>query len=112
MTSAREGKAHMATNPPPSTSQPPRPPLTSTLGWPWLLLLLIFLVANWVVVPLLLPEKTNRITVPYTTFREQVQAGNVAEITRQGDAIQGTFKQPVTYPPTGDKQQTSTDFET
>jgi cell division protease FtsH len=119
----------MATNPPPSTGQRPRPPgpeaprpstrkppprrpLTSALGWPWLLLLLIFLVANWVVVPLLLPEKPNRITVPYTTFREQVQAGNVADITSQGDAIQGTFKQAVTYPATGDKQQTSTDFET
>ena len=31
--------------------------------------------------------------MPYTTFREQVQASNVAEITSQGDAIQGSFKQ-------------------
>jgi cell division protease FtsH len=76
------------------------------------LLLLVFLAANWLLVPLLLPEKTNVITVPYTFFREQVTAGNVSDVTSQGDAIQGTFKQPATYPPTGDKQQTSTQFET
>ncbi len=118
----------MATKNTPSNNQRPRPPgpeaprpslrpppgnrMPSGLGWPWMVLLLIFLAANWIVVPLLFPEKPNRITVPYTTFREQVQAGNVAEITSQGDAIQGTFKQPVTYPPTGDNQQTSTQFET
>src|SRR5579884_2452596 len=90
--------------------RPPAPDLRR--GWVWLLLLATFLLLNWIVVPLLFPEKPNRITVPYTTFREQVQAGNVAEITSQGDAIQGTFKQPVTYPPTGDNQQTSTQFET
>src|SRR5687767_9862804 len=103
----------MATNKAPTEDQRPRPPgpeaprpsaqrarrdeRRPALGWPWLLLLLIFLAANWLVLPLFFPEKPNRITVPYTTFREQVQAGNVAEITSQGDAIQGTFKQPVTY---------------
>jgi cell division protease FtsH len=34
--------------------------------------------------------------VPYTFFRQQVQAGNVAEITSQGYTVQGTFKKPVT----------------
>src|SRR5919202_4001146 len=86
-----------------------RPPV---LGWPWMLLLLIFLAANWVVVPLFFPEKSNRVTVPYTTFREQIEAGNVAEITSQGDAIQGAFREAVTYPPTGDNQKTATQFET
>src|SRR4051812_16303138 len=117
----------MAKNTSPAPGQRPRPPgpeaprptarkrqpdPRSAIGWRWMAVLLLFLAANWFVVPLLFPEKQNRIPVPYTTFREQVQAGNVADITSQGDAIQGTFKQPVTNPPTGDKQQTSTDFET
>jgi cell division protease FtsH len=82
------------------------------LGWPWWLLLLVFLALNWVLVPYVFPEKPSRITVPYTTFRQQVEAGNVAEITSQGDAVQGTFKQAVTYPPTGDNQKTAAQFET
>src|SRR4051812_14549676 len=88
-----------------------RPPIRN-LGWPWWTLLLLFLAANWFLVPYLFPEKPDRITVPYTTFKEQVEASNVAEITSQGDAIQGNFRQPVTYPPTGDNQRTATLFET
>jgi cell division protease FtsH len=88
-----------------------RPPLRG-LGWPWWALLIVFLAANWLLVPYVFPEKPGRITVPYTTFKQQVEASNVAEITSQGDAIQGTFRAPVTYPPAGDNQKTATQFET
>ncbi|MCC6179008.1 MAG: ATP-dependent zinc metalloprotease FtsH [Chloroflexi bacterium] len=83
------------------------------LSWPWVLLL-IFLIVNWLVAPVFAPDTTtaNRITVPYTTFKEQVSAGNVSEITTQGDAIQGDFRNPVTWPPTGEGQKTSTTFAT
>ena len=65
----------------------------------WLWVLIGLLVLNWLITPYLLPEPAQeRITVPYTTFKEQVSAGNVSEITSRGDLIQGTFKQPVTYP--------------
>ena len=37
--------------------------------------------------------------VSYTFFREQAEAGNVAEVTSQADQIQGTFRRPVRYPP-------------
>ena len=68
--------------------------------WPFMLWLLVLLVfgANYLLVYVLLPNRVDRMEVPYTLFRQQVQAGNVAEITSRGDAIQGTFKQPVTQP--------------
>ena len=37
-----------------------------------------------------------RITVPYTTFIQQVNADNVKDITAQANSIQGDFKAPVT----------------
>ena len=81
------------------------------VSWPWALLL-IFLAVNWLVAPLLAPDQPDRVTIPYTTFKEQIQAGNVAEITTRGEAIQGTLKQPLTYPPSGENQKTSARFET
>jgi cell division protease FtsH len=76
--------------------------------------LLVLLAINWFLVPLLLPEVQDRVTVPYTFFKQQVAAGNVAEITSQGEAIQGVFKQPVTdpNPPAGQPPQTYTKFAT
>ncbi|HEY3230618.1 MAG TPA: ATP-dependent zinc metalloprotease FtsH, partial [Roseiflexaceae bacterium] len=60
--------------------------------------LLVLLAINWLLVPLLLPEPQDRVTVPYTFFKQQVAAGNVSEITSRGDDIQGEFKQPVADP--------------
>ncbi len=88
-----------------------RPAWLRRVSWPWALLL-IFLVVNWLVAPLLAPDQPDRVTIPYTTFKEQVQAGNIAEITTRGEAVQGTFKQQVTYPPSGEGQKTSVRFET
>src|SRR5579883_450456 len=102
--------------PRPNASQrPPQHKVPAGLGWAWILVLIAFLVANYLLAPVLFPEKPDRITIPYTTFREQVEAGNVVEITSQGDAIQGTFREPVTYPPTptgGQQPRTSIHFET
>ena len=60
--------------------------------------LLVLLAINWLLAPLLLPEAQDRVTVPYTFFKQQVATGNVSEITSQGDAIQGAFKQAVPDP--------------
>ena len=38
----------------------------------------------------------TRVTVPYTTFIQQVNADNVKSITAQGNSIQGDFKKSVT----------------
>src|SRR6266568_2682299 len=41
-------------------------------------------------------NSTNVIEVPYSTFYQQVQAGNVQSVTFQGQDANGQFKQPVT----------------
>lgn len=40
------------------------------------------------------------VPISYRSFIEQVQAGNVRSVSAAGRAISGTFKHPVTYPPT------------
>jgi len=58
----------------------------------------ILLALNGLLVPLLFPEPQDRITVPYTFFKQQVADGNVASITSRGEAIQGMFKRAVQDP--------------
>jgi cell division protease FtsH len=83
----------------------PRLPGGSRFWW----ILIGLLALNWFVVSLI-PDRASRIDVPYTVFREQVQAGNVSEVTSRGDTIQGTFKREVTYPEGSDTKDT--EFET
>ncbi|WP_236826135.1 MULTISPECIES: ATP-dependent zinc metalloprotease FtsH [unclassified Blastococcus] len=64
------------------------------------------LVVNWLLSGLLLAPP-QRLDVPYTVFREQVEAGNVAEVTTVGDTIEGRFEEAVTYPP--DNQESRSD---
>lgn len=64
----------------------------------WITLIVVGLL-NWLLVPYLFPEANDRITVPYSVFREQVAAGNVVQISSRADTVQGTFKTAVTYPP-------------
>jgi cell division protease FtsH len=65
---------------------------------PWWLIALGFLLINY-----LLTQAFNRepsaIAIPYSFFKQQVQAGAVAEVAGVGDTIRGTFKTAVTYPP-------------
>ena len=54
-------------------------------------------------------EPTSRVAVPYSPFfLQQVRDGHVKEITSKGTAIQGTFKQNVTY----DGEDPTTEFRT
>jgi cell division protease FtsH len=63
----------------------------------WLVVILPLLVVNFVLVH----EATKappRLRVPYSPFFvDQVNAGNVSEITTRGSAIQGTFRSPESY---------------
>jgi cell division protease FtsH len=82
---------------------------------PWWISFLVVLVLNYLLVQVFLPERPNpRIDVPYTFFKQQVVADNVIDVTSQGDTIQGTFRNAVTYPtdPSQGQQQTSTLFQT
>ncbi|HYX62292.1 MAG TPA: ATP-dependent zinc metalloprotease FtsH [Streptosporangiaceae bacterium] len=62
----------------------------------WLILLGL-LVLNWILGSLLMGAV--RPAVPYTFFLGQVNANNVKTVTSTGDAIQGTFRHQVAYPP-------------
>ena len=77
-----------------SDTGPERPRLFGPRFW---MLLLGLLVLNWVLSALLVrpPERTE---VPYTLFRAQVEAGNVASVTGIEDAIDG-------LPPWGDAER-------
>src|SRR5438094_7281229 len=91
--------------------QPTRNPLMRPRPW-WISFLLI-LIVNYLLVQFFLPERPNpRIDVPYTFFKQQVAAGNVLDVTSRGDVIQGTFKQPITYPPDQQNAPTSNLFQT
>jgi cell division protease FtsH len=65
---------------------------------PWWVIFLVLLVANQVLVRMFFPELSS-ITIPYTFFKKQIEAGNVGDVTSVGDAIQGNFKTEVTFPP-------------
>ncbi len=60
------------------------------------------------------PDRDPRLGASYTLFVNQVQAGNVSELTARADTIQGDFKKPVPDPKTkaGDNPKTFERFET
>src|SRR5260370_382827 len=62
----------------------------------------------------LLRSGPRSVDVPYTLFKQQVEAGNVADIASRGDTIQGTFRQPVSVPSAtaGGPDRSGTDFAT
>src|SRR4029077_13373550 len=78
---------------------------------PWWLIFFVATAANWALMRALAPEPSY-VNIPYTFFKEQVQADNVEEVTSQGDAIQGTFKKEVTYPREGPTARTALRFKT
>jgi cell division protease FtsH len=86
---------------------PQRPRLFGPRFWMFLLGLLVL---NWVL-SMLLVRPPDRTEVPYTQFRAQVEAGNVASVTGIEDAIDGQFKNPVGVP-VDDQTQEVTRFST
>ena len=57
--------------------------------------LLVLLALNYLITFVFM-SGPSRVTVPYTTFIQQVNADNVKDITAQGNSIQGDFKKSVT----------------
>src|SRR5438093_507050 len=58
--------------------------------------LVVLLLLNYVI-SIVFTGGPSRMTVPYTTFIEQVNSNNVKDITAQSNSIQGDFKASVTY---------------
>jgi len=97
----------------PSSSKGAAPPPNRMRPRPWWVSFILVLVLNYLLVQLFLPEQTPaRIDVPYTSFKEQVASDNVIEVTSRADVIQGTFKQPVSYPPDKQDAKPSNLFQT
>ena len=79
---------------------------------PWLIWALLFaLVFNWALSSML-SGPVQQTDVSYSFFYEQVEAGNVAEVTSVEDEITGSFKKQVTYPPRGKNAAQVIDFRT
>jgi cell division protease FtsH len=58
-------------------------------------------------------ESNPRVEIPFSpTFISQVQGGNVKDVSSTGDAVQGTFKHAVRYPPNSRQSQPTTSFST
>jgi cell division protease FtsH len=75
----------------------------------WLVLLAL-LALNYVIASYA-ASGPSRLQVPYSFFRQQVAAGNVAEVTSTGDTIEGDFRRR-TAPPAGMSGGPSTRFKT
>jgi cell division protease FtsH len=73
-------------------------------------LIALALIVNWIIASTLMG--TTRTTVSYTFFRDQVQAGNVSEVTSTGDTIEGEFRNAAKYPPNDGNAKDVTDFTT
>ncbi len=65
---------------------------------PWWLVFAVVLLVNYLGMQFLFPEPTA-ITIPYTFFKSQIEAGNVVDVISVGESIEGTFKTKTTYPP-------------
>ncbi|HEX2186213.1 MAG TPA: hypothetical protein VHN78_11985 [Chloroflexota bacterium] len=62
--------------------------LLQQFGWQWVWVLIGLLAINWLSALIFLPSPAQqRITVPFTVFKEQVQAGNVSQVSSQGDQL-------------------------
>lgn len=64
--------------------------------WFWVVLLVALAVNSFL--GSRVAEEKERLSVPYTFFRSEVDRGNVEEISTRGDTIQGEFKATVRYP--------------
>ncbi|MBV9311976.1 MAG: ATP-dependent zinc metalloprotease FtsH [Solirubrobacterales bacterium] len=99
---------------PDGRGQKPTPPTPSRPNPRWLVALLVIglLALNlWISSQALRPNP--RVKIPYSpTFLSEVQGGNVNDISSTGDAIEGSFRKSVKYPPDNKSAQATTNFST
>ncbi|MFN2218807.1 MAG: ATP-dependent metallopeptidase FtsH/Yme1/Tma family protein, partial [Anaerolineae bacterium] len=74
----------------PTRQQAPRIP-----RWIWLLALAALVAWNFF---LLRPTSNPSVNIPYSTFVDQVRAGNVKSVQISGNSITGVFNTPILWP--------------
>src|SRR5512133_447037 len=89
---------------------PPRP-LGPVGKWVALAIVALFVLNFWLASRSL--SEPPRIGIPYSPlFLNEVRDGNVDRITSKGTSLQGQFRSPVRYPPTGRSSRSATRFST
>ena len=73
--------------------QPQLPQARISIFW-WIVLIALLI---WNAISFLRSTRAE-VEIPYSTFIEQVQAGNVTDVLIKGDEISGTFKTPLSWP--------------
>jgi cell division protease FtsH len=88
-----------------------KPPMVPRSRKIWTFILVVLAVN--LILSAVLSRPEERMDVPYTFFRSQVEQGNVKEVTTQGDSIQGEFKKKTEYRPVdGGKSKSDDKFDT
>src|SRR5437016_1717805 len=107
----REPGPRLSSDPPKHGWRPPRRPLGRVGKRVAVAILAAFVLNYWVASRSL--SEPLRINIPYSPlFLDQVRAGNVDRITSKGASLQGLFKTPVRYPPSGSNSRSSERFST
>jgi cell division protease FtsH len=79
--------------------------------WVALAIVALFVLNFWLASRSL--SEPPRIGIPYSPlFLNEVRDGNVDRITSKGTSLQGQFRSPVRYPPTGSSSRSATRFST
>ncbi len=81
----------------PQSPNPQDTPPTPRMHWGWWLILLALMAWN---IYAFLPHSAPEVSLPYSTFLEQVKSGNVASVKITGSAITGSFINAYTPPAT------------
>jgi cell division protease FtsH len=76
--------------------QPPAGGGPRSLSWLWIMLALALI--GWNIWMFLTPSSSlSAADIPYSTFLEQVEAGNIASVEIKGDRISGQFRAPLEW---------------
>jgi len=77
--------------------QPSKPPMGKSAPgniWWWVLLIVVL---NFVLTRYVFQPEESSVTISYSAFRQQVEAGNVKAVKTKGDEISGTFVKEIQY---------------
>jgi cell division protease FtsH len=85
----------------PPGGAPGTPPAAPRFPSIWVILAVLFIV-NYLVVTFLFPSASAPTEIPYDAFLEQVERGNVEQVSTRADTIQGTLREAITLPPAGE----------